>query len=141
MDQRVRLATAAAVMLVGLGLALAFRRPSVEADLAIPTPGDGLVVRKQPSPQKIAGENSPPAPQPHAAPGPADEPRQLSPTIVQPTDRPAAPPELPTRYPNNNEPAGIRWGASLREVLPEANSAPPMHKVVNGDSLALLAER
>ena len=73
MDQRVRLVTAAAVMLLGLGLALFFRRPSAEADLAIPVQSDLRVLRKQPDPRTLAGaEPSPAASQPRplpAAPG------------------------------------------------------------------------
>ena len=54
MDQRLRLMTAAAVMLFGLGLALFFRRPAAEADLPIPVPSDPLVLRKQPDPRTFA---------------------------------------------------------------------------------------
>ena len=142
MDQRVRLITAAAVMLVGLGFALFFRRSATEADLAIPVQSDPLVLRKQPDPRTLAAAGSLPAtsssrPQ-SAAP---DEPRRLSPTIVTPTDQPAPPPELPTLYPNSSQPVSTRWGTSLREMLPETASAPPTHKIIDGDSLALLAER
>ncbi len=140
MDQRIRLISAAAVMLVGLGLALCFRHPSAESDVPIPLQSDPLVLRKQPDPRTFAAsESSPASSQPlPAAPG---EPRRASPTIVTPSDRPAPPPELPKSYPTSSQPASTRWGTSLSEMLPETASAPPTHKIIDGDSLALLAER
>ncbi|MGO9114857.1 MAG: LysM peptidoglycan-binding domain-containing protein [Thermoguttaceae bacterium] len=142
MDQRLRLMTAAAVMLVGLGLALLFRRPSAESELPIPVQSDPLVLRKQPDPRTFAvGESSAAASQPHPLPAAPLEPRRLSPTIITPADQPAPPPELPKTYPNSVQPASTRWGNSLSEMLPEAASAPPTHKVIDGDSLGLLAER
>ncbi len=137
MDQRLRLMTAAAVMLVGLGLALFFRRPSAETDLPIAVQSDPLVLRKQPDVQTIAVAESPPPSLPASPP----EPRPSSPTIVTPSDQPAPPPELPKTYPVGSQPASTRWGASLSEMLPESASAPPTHKIIDGDSLALLAER
>ena len=78
MDQRLRLATAAAVMLVGLGLALFFRRPSAETDLPIPVQSDPLVLRKQPDPRTFAvAESSPAASQPRPLPAAPTEPRRL----------------------------------------------------------------
>ncbi len=144
MDQRVRVATAAAVMLIGLGLASFFRRPSAEADLAIPAQSDPLVLRKQPDRGTLAAaEASPATSQPR--PAAAGEPRHLRPTIVTPADQPAPPPELPKTYPSSNQPVNTRWGTSLGEMLPDPAStpasAPPTHKVIDGDSLALLAER
>ncbi len=140
MDQRLRLLTAAAVMLAGLGLALFFRRPSAEADLAIPVQSDPLVLRKQPDPRTFAvGEPSAAASQ--SSPAAPREPRRLSPTIVTPAEQPAPPPELPKSYPNSGQPASTRWGTSLSQMLPETASAPPTHKIIDGDTLASLAER
>ena len=139
MDHRLRIVTAAAVMLVGLGLASLFRRPSGEADLAIPVQSDSVVLLKPSDPRTLAAESSPAAQQPR--PLPTGEPRHLTPTIVSPTDRPGPPPELPKRYPDSGQVASTRWGTSLREMLPETASSPPIHKVIDGDSLALLAER
>ncbi len=139
MDQRLRLATTAAVMLLGLGLASCFRRPSAETDLPISVQSDPLVLRKQPDRRTFAvAESSPATSQPRSLPA---NPQRLSPTIVTPTDRPVPPPELPKSYPISNQPVSTRWGASLSEMLPETASAPPTHKIIDGDSLALLAER
>ena len=134
MDQRIRLLTAATVLLAGLGLALLFRHPVAQSELAIPLHSDPLVLRNQPD-RRTYAESSPAAPA---------EPRRQSPTIVTPSDRPAAPPELPKSYPSSSQPASTRWGASLSEMLPAqvgASAAPPTHKIVDGDSLALLAQR
>jgi nucleoid-associated protein YgaU len=145
MDQRIRLLTAATVLLVGLGLALLFRHPVAESDLAIPLQSGPLVLRNQPDRRTFVAESSPGLPQSRPLPVAPGEPPRQSPTIVTPTDRPAPPPELPRSYPNSGQPVSTRWGASLSEMLPAAEgapaSAPPTHKVVDGDSLALLAQR
>ena len=69
----------------------------------------------------------------------------VSPTIVTPTDQLAPPPELPKSYPgsfpDSSQPASTRWGTSLSHLLPETASAPPTHKIIDGDTLASLAER
>jgi phage tail protein X len=131
-------------MLVGVGLALLFRRPSAESDLPISLQSDPLVLRKQPDaragtmyPWSTAGETSASPSRPLTA----AEPRRLTPTVVTPSDQPAPPPELPKSFPNSSQVLSSRWGASMSEMLPETASAPPVHKVIDGDSLALLAER
>jgi len=142
MDQRLRLITAAAVMLLGLGLALFFRRPAAEADLPIPVPSDPLVLRKQPDPRTFAvAEASHAVSTSHPQTVEAADPRPVSPTIVTPSDHSAPPPELPKCYPSGGQPTTTRWGTSLNDMLSETASAPPTHKIIDGDSLASLAER
>ena len=139
MDQRFRLITAAAVMLLGVGLALFFRHPSAETGLPISMQTDPLVLRKQPDSRTFTGKE----------PAAAETPRRPTPTVVTPSDQPTPPPELPKSYPNslpgNSQPASTRWGTSLREMLPDPKdspaSAPPTHKIIDGDSLAVLAQR
>ena len=110
--------------------------------MPIPVQSDPLVLRKQPDLRTFAvTESSPAAAQPRPLPVAPPEPRRASPTIVTPTDQPAPPPELPKSYPDSGQPASTRWGASFSEMLPETASAPPTHKIIDGDSLALLAER
>ncbi len=159
MDQRIRLATAAAVMLIGLGFALLFRHPAGTDD-PVPLQSDPLVLRRQPDLRGLAAGDSPSAAaqaRPQAT-APA-EPSRPTPTIVTATDRPAPPPELPKTYPDSRGFSGLantnfakggqmastRWGASLGEMLPGPEgvptSTPPTHKIIDGDSLALLAER
>jgi nucleoid-associated protein YgaU len=134
--------TAAVVLLAGLGLALLFRRPSAETELPIPISSDPLVLRKQPERRTVAvSEVLPGASQTFATPTASAAPRRVSPTIVTPIDQPAPPPELPKSFPSSSQPVSTRWGSSLSEMLPETASAPPIHKIIDGDSLALLAER
>ena len=110
--------------------------------MPIPLQSDPLVLRKQPDPRSFAATgSSPAASQPHPLPAAPAEPQRVTPTILTPADQPAPPPELPERYPNSSQPVSTRWGTSLREMLPETASAPPIHKIIDGDSLALLAER
>ena len=110
--------------------------------MSIPLQNDPLVLLKQPDPRTLAAaESSPAAGQPRPLPAAPAKPRHLAPTIVAPTDQPAPLPELSKRIPKAARQASTRWGTSLREMLPETASAPPTHKVIDGDSLALLAER
>ena len=134
--------TAAAVMLLGLGLALFFRRPSAETDLPIPMQSDPLVLRKQPDPRTFAVVESSPAASPPASSRPSRQNRGAyrRRSSRRPISR-RPPPELPKSYPAGNQPASTRWGTSLSEMLPETASAPPTHKIIDGDSLASLAER
>ena len=138
MDQRLRLLTAATVMLIGLGLALFFRRSAGETNLPVTIQSDPLVLRKQPDPRTLAAAQPPTAPSQPATP---TEPQPARPTIVTPSEQPAPPPELPKSYPTGSQPPATRWGSSMSEMLPESASAPPTHKIIDGDSLALLAER
>ena len=142
MDQRIRLLTAATVMLVGLGFALVFRRSSAETDLPIALGGDPLVLRKQPNTRSLASPVATPSipPQRTLSTSPLES-RRASPTVITPSDQPAPPPELPKSFPGGSQAFSPRWGTSMSEMLPEAASAPPVHKVIDGDTLALLAER
>jgi nucleoid-associated protein YgaU len=138
MDQRIRLIAAAAVLLVGLGLALCFRRGAAETEMTIPAQSGALVAGKQPVPGSVAAT---PLPRPRPLPVAPPEPRQPSPTVVTPSAEPAPPPEFPKSYPGGNLAATTRWGSSMADMLPETASLPPKHKVVDGDSLDLLARR
>jgi nucleoid-associated protein YgaU len=140
MDHRVRLIAGAAVMLVGLGVALCFRHVPGDSTLTLPPRGDLAAVGRQPDPRSIiAVTPSPPAPRP--LPVAPQEPRRSLPAIVTPSDQPAPPPEFPKSYPGSNETASARWGSAMAELLPERRSSPPKHKIVDGDTLPLLAER
>ncbi len=143
MDQRIRLITAAAVMLIGLGLALFFRHPAAESDVPIPLQSDPLVLRKQPDPRTFAATRIVARCLPAASA--AGRPRGAAARHrLRSSRRPISRPRrrnCPRRYPNSSQPVSTRWGTSLREMLPETASAPPIHKIIDGDSLALLAER
>ena len=144
MDHRVRLIAAAAVMFVGLGVALCFRRTSGETALTLPPQGDLAAVGKRPDSRGIAIVPLPPVPRP--LPAATRELRRSSPTVVTPSDQPAPPPDFPKSYPGSSQTAGnqmasARWGSAMAEMLPERRSSPPKHKIVDGDTLPLLAER
>jgi hypothetical protein len=65
-------------------------------------------------------------------------------TVVTPSDRREPPPSLAPDYPHTERPASSRWGVSMEMMLPMAASADETartHKVVDGDTLAALADR
>ncbi len=65
-------------------------------------------------------------------------------TILTPADGDEPPPALAPGYPENESPAKSRWGAAMSMMLPVATSADDAartHTVVDGDTLAALAER
>jgi nucleoid-associated protein YgaU len=141
-------------MLVGLGLALCFRRESGNTALTLPPQGDLATVAKQPEPRNIVVLPAPPAPRP--LPAATQQLRHPSTTVVTPSDQPAPPPEFPKSYPSVNQVAsgqqgsnpaaanqmtGARWGSAMSEMLPERRPSLPKHRIVDGDTLPLLAER
>jgi nucleoid-associated protein YgaU len=144
MDQRIRLLTAGAVMVVGVGLALLFRRSSADSDLPIAMQSDPQVVRKQPDARTVPAAE-PAANSPRGQPAATAESRRTSPTVVTPVNQPAPPPDLPKYLPSGSQGTSqtfsTRWGTSLNDMLPETASAPAVHKVVDGDTLGSLAER
>ena len=100
---------------------------------------DPLVLRKQPDPRTLAAESSPAASQPRALPA-APESRGASPTIVTPTDQPAPPRNCPRAIPTAAS-GSVALGHVAQRNAAETASAPPIHKIVDGDSLALFAQR
>jgi nucleoid-associated protein YgaU len=151
MDHRIRLIAASAVMLVGIGLALCFRRAAGEAALTIPVQGNvmdpGRATRSPAFAAELGSATGYPAPPTigHAVPRPlpvaAQEPPRSSPAIVTASDQPAPPPEFAKSYPGDNQLAGSRWGTSLAAMLPGRTSPPQTHKIVDGDTLPALAKR
>jgi nucleoid-associated protein YgaU len=144
MDQRIRLTVAAAVMLVGLGLALCFRREQGNSALTLPPQGDLAAAGKQSEPRSIVVAPPPPAQRP--LPVASQDTHRPSPTVVTPNDQPAPPPEFPKSTPSSNKPASnqmasARWGSAMAEMLPERRPSPLKHKIVDGDTLPQLAER
>lgn len=65
-------------------------------------------------------------------------------TIVTPLPPRESPPPLSSSYPERTPPASSRWGASMEMMLPvvkPADESPQTHRIVDGDTLAALAER
>ena len=147
MDQRVKIAAAASVLLVGVVAALLFRRDPAPPSPPVPGTTDHLVLGKQIEPQPAA------APDALLRPGQCEamqsapagcQPAGRPITIVTPLDSGQPPPDLARSYPDNSLPGGSRWGISMGQMLPETPGPPAAgqrHKIVDGDTLASLAER
>ena len=141
-----KVAAAVAVLLVGLGLAMMFRRDQQDfRPTAGPEQGH-LVLREQGEP--VA---SPAVPWRGSGAGP--EPRVLRektadgpPGVLAPQRPSEPPPSLAREYPETSENPS-RWGTSrglsMEMLLPRpAESSPPRrHAVVDGDTLPGLARR
>lgn len=140
MDQRFRIVVATSILLVGLLLAMLFRHPPRQAEVRVPGTSDHLVLRKRTAP--VEEPRAEPAGQPSPKAPAGVEPRRLPPTLLKPADGGATPPDLAKSYP---VPETSRWGISMGQMLPETNrpATPPpsVHKIVDGDTLATLAER
>jgi len=125
MDQRLRVAVALAVLAAGVALALVFGRPGRREDAPRPSGGGQLVLRKP-----IAVPAAP------ATLGPSQGPVAIKPPD---TDAPSSDP-VPLRL--SGDPAATsRWGVSLGTPLPDGGHPAETHKIVDGDTLAALAER
>ena len=75
---------------------------------------------------------------------PPAESERTYPTMLTPAEQPKAPPPLAETYPRDERPANSRWGRSMDTLLPLPTPADPTartHRIVDGDSLAALAER
>jgi nucleoid-associated protein YgaU len=146
LDQRAKIAAAAGVLLVGVVTALLFRRDPPPPSQPPPGTTDNLVLRRHIDSQLDAAAGAP------QLPGQCD-PRQSAPagsqpagrpiTILTPLDSNQAPPELAQSYPEANLSGTSRWGITMKQMLPETArpAARQTHKVVDGDTLASLAER
>ena len=130
-------------MLFGLGLALFFRRPSAETDLPIPVQSDPLVLRKQPDPRTFAVVESSPAASPSQSVAGRPSGAAAIDAYDRQPDRSAGAAAGIAQELSQRRPAGQHADGARRcsEMLPETASAPPTHKIIDGDSLALLAER
>ena len=118
------------------GASAVFCCSSGETNLPVIIQSDSLVLRKQPDSRTLA------AAQPPACFSQSATPAEPRPIIVTPSEQPASPPELPKSYPTGGQPPARGWGSSMSEMLPGYSEASlPTHKIIDGDSLALLAER
>ncbi len=140
MERRVKVAWAGGILLMGIVAALLFRR-----DPPPPTPpvqgvsNDLILKRVNPSPG--AGQDG--LGSGRSTAGDAQEPGRWA-TVLTPLGSSQPPPDLPKSYPGVPPSANSRWGLSMGQVLPETAPSPPrlqVHKVVDGDTLADLADR
>jgi nucleoid-associated protein YgaU len=140
LDPAVKTAMALCIVLGGVCAALWFRdmrpRPNHPPAVAtVPAPADKLSIRRN-------EERRPPAAR---AERPPLEIEPKLPPMIPPSPRRASPPPLDDTPPAIAPPAESRWDHSLDKLLP-ARAAPQAeqprrHKIVDGDTLAALAER
>ena len=145
MDPAVKTALAFCVLLVGVCAAMLFRHdrprptppgPNAEEDLLLRYRTDAAALGVRP---RGAGRSTSSL---RNSPGASASPRSA--TIVTPLDRHEPPPSLAPDYPETDRPASSRWGVSMDMMLPittPADETARTHKVVDGDTLAALAER
>jgi nucleoid-associated protein YgaU len=144
MDPALKTAMAFCVLLAGICAALLFRRDPAHPAQA-PNTAELLSIRQRLevlSSALPAKQAAPPAPAPQNAPS-APASSQAA-TVVAPSERHEAPPLPSDSYPETDHPASSRWGVSMDMVLPAAMSADETlrsHKIVDGDTLAALADR
>jgi nucleoid-associated protein YgaU len=126
MDPAVKTGMAVCVLLAGVCAAMLFRRePPVQTPSAPPGAAPLLI---HSGAGAAAGEGQPQA---SVAQRPA--------TVVKPLDIEKSPPPLAARYPETDRPSGSRRGASIDLLLPATE--PRTHKIIDGDTLAALAQR
>ncbi|HUT08978.1 MAG TPA: LysM domain-containing protein [Thermoguttaceae bacterium] len=135
MDHSVKIAAASSVLVGGILLALVFRHESPPTGQSATRDGERLVLREtMDSPPEGGGR----AGDPTGAPGDIQSSGQGA-TVVTPM-RTGTPPNLARDYPGN--PTTAAWGTpmGLPPVVSEDDS-PRTHRIVDGDSLANLAQR
>ncbi len=136
MDPAVKTAMALCVLVAGVCAAMLFRREPVHVNAPPPPSPIELLIRSRAA--AIASRTS-------AAKKPAaTDSNSRAATVITPWDHADSPPPLADSYPQVEHPASSRWGMSMDMVLPAAGPAdelPRTHKIVDGDSLASLAER
>jgi nucleoid-associated protein YgaU len=145
MDPAVKTAMAFCVLLAGICAALLFRRDPARPAPPVPRTAELLLIRHRlgtlgsglPSHEpgrSMLSERS--ATSTFAGPRAA--------TVITPSDRQEPPPPLAESYPQAERPASSRWGTSMDMLLPVATPADETarsHKIVDGDTLAALAQR
>ena len=113
LDQRVKIAAAASVLLVGVVAALLFRRDPVPISPPVPGTTDHLVLGKQLDQQPAANPDAllrPGQCGPMQSAPAGCQPAGRPITIVAPLDSGQLPPDLARSYPDNSLPGGSHWG-------------------------------
>jgi len=145
MDPAVKTAMAFCVLLAGVCVALLFRRDSSRQTPPAPAASEQLLIRhmprgRVPTPSADRGRTAE-----SSQTTAADAPNGGRPAIVvTPLDRHESPPQLAESYPETGRAGSARWGVSMDMLLPVASprdDSDRVHKVIDGDTLAALAER
>jgi hypothetical protein len=144
-DPAVKIALALCVLLTGVSAAMLFRRNTPAQNPAVPAAAEPLLIRHRA--KNLSPANGSPSEAESAA---SAEPSQTMPpeerpaALVTPSDRDEPPPPLVKNYADPPQPARSRWGVSMDMMLPPSASTETSirtHKIVDGDTLASLAER
>jgi len=142
-DQGVRIAAAASVLLGGILVAMLFRHHGSPTGQPGPENGDRLVLRRQM--EAPMGDDDASGRGEGAglvASSPANP--EGSPKVLKPKASSEPPPELAREYPSAAPGAAADWGSARAGQAPHDPSEAAVartHKVVDGDTLGALAER
>ena len=145
MDPAVKTAIALCVLLAGVCAAMLFRNDRSTPVPAQPNAEKQLLLRYR---ARTSGRETPSGEIGRSARAAREAQRALtrqrSVTVVTPSDRHEPPPSLAPDYPDSDRLASSRWGVSMDMMLPIAaptDQTASTHTVVDGDTLAALAER
>jgi len=145
MNRGVKIVLAAGVVSAGIGLALLFRHQAPRPDPPGPAGSERLVLRERSEPADPRQIRSTPPitsiESSRAATRPTSRPRGAS---IFPLEPGQPPPPLARHYPGVPQPIDPRWGTSMGMGLPRPDPPhlePTTHTIVDGDTLAALAER
>jgi nucleoid-associated protein YgaU len=146
-DPAVKVAMAVCILIAGMCAALMFRRasqlaaaPEIQATSQASGPAQLLIPRAGTTGTSAAGQNKQPAAASILLPS-TDDGRHAT-TVVAPSEPNESPPPLADSYPEPVHSAS--WGVSMNMLMPVAvppDDARRTHTVVDGDTLASLAER
>ena len=145
MEAGVKIAAAGSVLLGGVLGAMLFRHDAPGARLTVTGSTDRLVLQKQVHPSRLAGPVSGGyggRSQLPFLPSASGKTGGQAATILTPTVPGEAPPALERDYPGAGSAVRSGWGTSIE--LPDATRpvrASQTHKIVDGDTLGVLAER
>jgi nucleoid-associated protein YgaU len=142
MDPALKTALAFCVLLGGACTAWTFRRERPQAVPSETISKEQFLLRYRAT-LIAAGAHCEATRQSAATPSDSS-PGAQQPTIVSAQDRHEPPPSLAPDYPQSGRPPSPHWGVSMQMMLPVAKTAddpPTTHLVVDGDTLAALAER
>jgi nucleoid-associated protein YgaU len=129
MDPAVKVAMALCVLVAGVFAATLFRRDQPQPATSAPPDAAELLI-----PSRTA------AAAPAECRANAASVTHLPVTVVRPLGVSLSPPPLVPKYPEADRPASSHWGGSIDMMLPAKETA-RTHKIIDGDTLAALAQR
>jgi nucleoid-associated protein YgaU len=132
------------IVVGGIALASLFRRPDSPGQVGGPNPGDPVALRRRAGPP--AAESSDGAVLANAPIASFTRfPATRGSTAVVEAEKPdVLPPTLAKSFPTIESPTSARWGVSMDSGMsasPRARDGVRTHKIVNGDTLPILAAR